>query len=151
MPPSSIEDQLKLLELRRTLEAMAARLAAERATLTERRRCQELHDAFANADADGGAFLKLLRKAHDLIVECAHNEFLSVAMAPLQGLSRRFWYSHLQDPDRQIREAREFHADIIAAIVHGDPTQAESASLQLNDYLVDFTFKTLPPRNSSIT
>ncbi|MFD2416596.1 GntR family transcriptional regulator [Amycolatopsis pigmentata] len=142
--PTSIEAQLKVLELRRSIEDLAVRLAASRATAGQRDHILALADVLAQFDGDDPReFGNLLKRTHTLIVEAAHNEYLSVAMAPLQGLSRRFWFAHLRDPKTELRKAADLHGDILRAICHGDEAKASEASLRLNDYLTDFTYRTL--------
>ncbi|MGW0588154.1 FCD domain-containing protein [Streptosporangium sp. NPDC002607] len=94
---------------------------------------------------DVRSFATILKRTHDLIVAAAHNEYISVAMAPLQGLSRRFWFAHLKDSAEELRTASRLHGDILRAICHGDETEAVNASTRLNDYLVDFAYATLHP------
>jgi DNA-binding GntR family transcriptional regulator len=142
--PVSFETQLKLLELRRPVEELADRLAAERADVRQR---AEMHKLAADLDEFEGTDLKAfgahLKHAHHLTVCAAGNEYLSVAMAPLQGLSRRFWFGSLRDPQRELKIAAQLHGDILRAIGDADPTRASQASLALNDYLVEFCYATL--------
>ncbi|WP_162794646.1 GntR family transcriptional regulator [Nonomuraea lactucae] len=145
VPPASIEAQLKLLELRRTLEALAVRLATHRALAEQKRQMLEVIEQFSDDVLDVRSFGAILKRAHALIVDAAHNEYLSVAMAPLQGLSRRFWFAHLKDPESELRTASRLHGDILGAICRGDETEAVTASTRLNDYLVDFAYATLNP------
>lgn len=148
VPPSSIEAQLKLLELRRNLEPFAVRLAAERASAEQRDRATALMTRARSLDIPLEDFPLFLRDAHDLIVAAAHNEFLSVAMAPLQGLSRRFWFSHLSKPVADVAEAATLHAAVLEAVAIGDVGAAADASIALNDYLVRFAYATLPQQGS---
>lgn len=67
-------------------------------------------------------------------------------MAPLQGLSRRFWFTHVTDVDTEIKAGATLHVAILRAILGRDPDAAEAAALDLNDYLVDFAYGTLSPR-----
>lgn len=147
VPAASIEAQLKLLELRRTLEPFAVRLAAERATPDQRRSAAALADEVLHAGTSTDDFATFLRTAHALVVSATHNEFVEVAMAPLQGLSRRFWFGNLTDPHHDLAQAAQLHHAILAAIAAGDADAAESASLALSDYLFAFTYATLPPRS----
>lgn len=141
---TSVEAQLKLLELRRTLEELAVRLAAHRADTEQKNDMLRLVEGLATIDtSDVRAFGRFLKRAHELIVAAAHNDYLSVAMAPLQGLSRRFWFAHIKDPARELGRATELHSAILRAISHGDESEACEASLRLNDYLVEFTYGTL--------
>jgi DNA-binding GntR family transcriptional regulator len=148
VPPSSIEAQLKLLELRRNLEPFAVRLAAERASIEQRDRATALMTLARSLEIPLEDFPQFLRDAHDLIVAAAHNEFLSVAMAPLQGLSRRFWFSHLSRPAADVAEAAALHAAVLDAVAGGDVDAAAAASLALNDYLVRFAYATLPQQGA---
>ncbi|MBT2523431.1 GntR family transcriptional regulator [Arthrobacter sp. ISL-28] len=145
VPPASIESQLKLLELRRGLEDIAVRLAASRANKQQRDEmlavCDDLEQ---RGDMSLDDFATYLKRMHELIVDAAHNEYLAVAMAPLQGLSRRFWFAHVKDPDAEIATARSMHLRILRAICAGKESEAMTASRKLNDYLVEFAYGTLP-------
>lgn len=147
VPPTSIEAQLKLLELRRTLEPFAVRLAASRATDAQRRTARDLADDVIDRRMSVGDFSIFLRSAHALVVEATHNEFVEVAMAPLQGLSRRFWFGHLGNIAADLSQAAELHHNILAAIADGEADVAHAASIALSDYLLEFTYATLPGRN----
>lgn len=144
VPTASIEAQLKLLELRRTLEPFAVRLAAIRATTEQRTTARRLADYIVETPRSVDDFAKFLQSAHALVVSATQNEFVEVAMAPLQGLSRRFWFGNLTSPEADLARAAQLHHDILAAIADADGDTAESASLALSDYLFDFTYATLP-------
>ncbi|MDV3124245.1 GntR family transcriptional regulator [Mycobacterium sp. 21AC1] len=146
VPATSIEAQLKLLELRRTLEPFAVRLAASRATDAQRRTARALADDVIGRHMSIGDFSIFLRSAHALVVEATHNEFVEVAMAPLQGLSRRFWFGHLGDVTADLGQAAELHHNILAAIADAEADRAHAASIALSDYLFEFTYATLPDR-----
>jgi DNA-binding GntR family transcriptional regulator len=146
VPSASIEAQLKLLELRRTLEPFAVRLAAQRADAYQRRRAAKLAQDVLRATTSVDDFATFLRDAHALVVSATHNEFVEVALAPLQGLSRRFWFGNLTDPHQDLAQAGTLHTAILAAISAGDAEAAEAASLALSDYLLAFAYATLPPR-----
>ena len=146
VPSASIEAQLKLLELRRTLEPFAVRLAAQRATAHQRRTAAALAEDVRSATTSVVDFATFLRDAHALVVSATQNEFVEVAMAPLQGLSRRFWFGNLSDAHQDLAQAGELHTAILTAIAAGDAEAAEAASLALSDYLLAFAYATLPPR-----
>lgn len=139
----SIEAQLQRLEVRRSLEELAVRLATARAEPGQRDQMLALAailDAFHGEDVR--AFALLLRASHGLVARAAHNDFLSVAMAPLQGLSRRFRYADLRVV------AADLHSAIQREMAAGDTEAAAAASLRLNDYLWEVTHQTLrtPPQ-----
>lgn len=146
VPAASIEAQLKLLELRRTLEPFAVRLAAIRASTDQRSTARRLAEYILGDPLSVDDFATFLRAAHALVVTATQNEFIEVAMAPLQGLSRRFWFGNLPDPAADLATAARLHHDILAAIAEGDGDAAEAASLALSDYLFEFTYATLPQR-----
>ena len=147
VPSASIEAQLKLLELRRTLEPFAVRLAAQRATAHQRRTAAALAEDVRSATTSVVDFATFLRDAHALVVSATQNEFVEVAMAPLQGLSRRFWFGNLSDAHQDLAQAGELHTAILTAIAAGDAEAAEAASLALSDYLMAFAYATLPQQN----
>jgi DNA-binding GntR family transcriptional regulator len=147
VPVASIEAQLKLLELRRTLEPFAVRLAALRATADQRSAARKLADDVLGTPLTVNEFATFLRSAHALVVGATHNEYIEVAMAPLQGLSRRFWFGNLVDPGDDLTRAAQLHHAILASIAAGDADAAEAASLALSDYLIDFAYGTLPQRS----
>ncbi|MGB3484493.1 MAG: GntR family transcriptional regulator [Mycobacterium sp.] len=148
VPAASVEAQLKLLELRRTLEPFAVRLAATRATAQQRTAARRLADYVLGDQLSVDDFAEFLRSAHALVVNATHNEFVEVAMAPLQGLSRRFWFGNMSAPTQDLARAAQLHHDILASIADGDSDAAEAASLALSDYLFDFTYATLPQRGA---
>lgn len=142
--PVSVEAHFRLLELRRGLEEMAVRFATFRA---QTRQKEQMLALAAELDAFGGtdvrAFGALLKRSHAAIVEAAHNEYLQLAMAPLQALSRRFWFAHLPDVAEHLRIAADRHAGILRPVAHGDAAAAVDAALALNDYLTDLTYAAL--------
>jgi DNA-binding GntR family transcriptional regulator len=95
---------------------------------------------------DYRAFGPLLRRSHGLVAAAARNPYLPVAMAPLQGLSRRFWFANLRDVAADLRDGADKHVAILRAIHKQDAERAARASLALNDYLVEFAHRTLQRR-----
>ncbi|MFE2737046.1 GntR family transcriptional regulator [Streptomyces sp. NPDC056721] len=144
---TSVEAQLKLLELRRTVEEFAVRLAAHRANAEQKEAMLRLADRLDELPGtDLKAFDRTLKEIHELIATAAHNEYLLVAMTPLQGLSRRFWIAHIQDPVEELATAASLHGAVLHAIRHGDEEKAAATSLRLNDYLVEFAYRTIRSR-----
>jgi DNA-binding GntR family transcriptional regulator len=143
IPSASVEAQLRMLELRRVLESLAVRLACERASEADRLAMQTMVQRLEQGGFDLKGYAETVRGTHDLIVIGAHNEYLADAMAPLQGLSRRFWFTHITDVDTEIKAGANLHVAILKAILERDADAAEIAALELNDYLVDFAYATL--------
>jgi DNA-binding GntR family transcriptional regulator len=142
--PLSVESQLHLLEIRRTLEELAVRLAARRSGPPVREGMLEVAEALAAFVGDDfRAFGPLLKRSHALIAAGAQNLYLPVVMAPLHGLSRRFWFANLRDVAADLRDGADKHIAILRAIHDEDAEAAARASLDLNDYLVEFAHRTL--------
>lgn len=146
IPSTSVETQLRMLELRRVLESLAVRLACERAVRADRDCMQDMVERLEKDGFELKGYVETVRVTHDLIVRGAHNEYLADAMAPLQGLSRRFWFTHVTDVDTEIKAGANLHVAILKAILGRDADAAEAAALDLNDYLVDFSYATLGPQ-----
>ncbi|HET6624960.1 MAG TPA: GntR family transcriptional regulator [Nocardioidaceae bacterium] len=144
IPPTSVEAQLKLLELRRVLEGLAVRLACQRAKAPQREAMLGMVDLLRKADSFTlKEYAETVKGTHDLIVEAANNEYLADAMAPLQGLSRRFWFTHVVDESAEIKAGATLHSAILTAIIDRDEDAAERCSYELNDYLVDFSYSSI--------
>ncbi|WP_281969116.1 GntR family transcriptional regulator [Roseovarius nanhaiticus] len=143
VPRVSVEEQLRILETRRVLEVLAVRLACERSTEEERQRMASMATFLSRHEPEIREYIGTLTETHDLIVAGAHNEYLTMAMAPLQGLSRRFWISRLTDGPREIRIGSKLHIMTLKAIVAQDSAAAEKASRDLNDYLVNFALDSI--------
>jgi len=135
--------QLNLLEVRREIERLMARLAAERATQAERRAFAELAEGMlrASRDADDLLFLRLDERFNAMLAETARNEFARGAMRLMNGLSRRFWYQHRHSADLAL--TAKLHADVARAIATQSAEAAATASDRLVDYISGFTRKTL--------
>jgi len=142
--PASVETQLKLLEIRREVEKLCVRLAASRATTSQKliMKEQAIQIVELAEKRDDKAFGKLLKAIHDNISEATGNEFIKQTMIPLQILSRRFWFFNQAENQSKLPTA-ELNAEILNAIIHGDEELAEQASKALMDHLTDFTYDVL--------
>ena len=140
----NLKNQLRLLETRRVLESLLARLAAERADGDERRRFEDIGAAMrAASDAgDDIAFMRLDREFNLLVATAARNEFATRAIGSMTALSRRFWYQHYKEAGDLPQSAR-LHADVADAIASRDGDAAAAASDRLMDYIESFSRKTL--------
>lgn len=136
--------QLLVLEVRRELERLLCRLAAQRATEAQRRQFQ---DIAAGMDSAGKAnddivFMRLDRELNVLIAAAGHNDYASRAMRLLHGHSRRFWYLHYKQA-ADLPLCARLHAKQARAIGDGDPDRAAAASDRLIDYTETFTRATV--------
>lgn len=145
IPATSVEEQLRLLELRLSLEKLAVRLACQRATEADRRPMEQMASILDRDDFTMDECAGTVRDTHGLIVRAAHNDYLADAIAPLQGLSRRFWFAHVLDQETEIHAGARLHRAILTAILAKDVKAAEKAVENLNKYLVDFAYATIRP------
>lgn len=118
----------QLSELRVRLEALAARLAAERATPDDLAVLDALlaeYAAIPSDDARRG--LEVDHRLHDAIAQAAGNAYLAAALDDLFGLSQRLWYLVLPrlGVDSALSDAVLMHADLLKAIRGRDADAAE--------------------------
>jgi DNA-binding GntR family transcriptional regulator len=140
----NLRTQMRLLEVRRELERLMARGAAERATAEEITQFAAIASDMRRAsdEADDMTFMRLDRAFNELVSQAARNEFASRAMGLMHGLSRRFWYQHYREAGDLPLSAR-LHADVAERIAARDPEAAAKASDRLLDYIESFTRKTI--------
>ncbi|NUP58991.1 MAG: GntR family transcriptional regulator [Pseudarthrobacter sp.] len=121
----SAKDVEDLFDVRQSLEVLACRLAAKRATGDDLSYLKRLLDDAENFLAKG-AVMEAHRsnsEFHDAITGIADNNFLKSALEPLQG--RMHWlFRHVSDLPELISEHRELYA----AIASGDPDRAAAQS-----------------------
>lgn len=145
IPLMSVEVQLKLLEVRRPLEELAVRFSALRATAAEKGAMAQLADQLLGFRdyQDPKRYGEILKKVHQAIAESTRNEYLTMAIRPLQGLSRRFWFANIQSFEKEFTTAAKLHSATLEAICQGDENKAAQASLALNDYLTEFAYQSI--------
>lgn len=140
----NVRSQLRLLETRRALERLVARLTAERATQEERgvfeRMAQDMREAAAASD--DLAFMRLDHRFNELMAAASRNEFAVRSLASMAGLSRRFWYQHYKQA-ADLPLTANLHADVCEAIAKRDVEAAGAAVDRLIDYIESFARKTL--------
>jgi DNA-binding GntR family transcriptional regulator len=140
----NLKTQMRLLEVRRELERLMARSAAERATSEEAVQFANIARDMRRASdqADDMTFMRLDRALNELVSQAARNEFAARAMGLMHGLSRRFWYQHYREAGDLPLSAR-LHADLADAIARRDANAAGKASDLLIDYIESFARKTI--------
>lgn len=142
--PVDVMKQLELLEVRRPLEDLVARLAAERANAGERAEMRAMADEIEAAAraSDRARYLKANRAIHEIRTRAARNGMLARTMAGVLGLSRRFWYAYIEDTD-SFSEAAALHASILRTIADGLPEEAAGHSEKLLNFLDGLTRRAL--------
>ena len=133
------------LEYRRTQEAMASRLAAERATPTDRdiiRGCMDrLRQTWIDADDQGSREADIA--FHSAVVDASHNSTLIHMMGSIFALTRQGVFynrSFLRTIDGTGEKLIEQHMAIGQAILDGDPVTAERAAGAHIDF-VEMSFR----------
>jgi DNA-binding GntR family transcriptional regulator len=117
----SFEEARQAYELRAALEGLATDLAAQRATPEELRR---MRDAIRRGEAalrsgDHSTLLLHNNELHQLVVNAAHNQFLTRAFQTMWSyvdLLRGRWWAHTDRP----ADGHGEHERIVAAISGGD-------------------------------
>ena len=134
------------LEYRRAQESFASRLAAERATRTDRdqiaARLNDLERAHADNDID--ASMKADVAFHMAIVEASHNVMLVHMMTSIYDLTRRgVFYNrgYLRTLDGSGEKLLSQHREIAAAVLDGAPDKAEQAA-ERHMAFVETSFRT---------
>ena len=117
---------LDVLEVRQTLEGMAASLAARKVTEEEKRDFIRASKAYNDAVASGNTdeIIKCDELFHQLIVNYSDNKTLETLLSQVQELALRFRYIYYDDFSRYERMPRE-HEEIEEAILSGDTEKAK--------------------------
>lgn len=122
------------LEYRRAQEGYAARLAAERATPTDRKEIARLLDELETTEAKGDlvASQRVDVDFHASIVAASHNAMLVHMMSSIYDLTRRgVFYNreYLRTLDGTGEKLLAQHRDIAQAVLSSDPESAEKAAI----------------------
>lgn len=131
-----IRKQLELLEVRRPLETLVVRLAAQRATSDQRLEMQQLADRLDDAvqREDRKQYLAINRAIHELEVAATGNSQLQFTMGQIHKLSRRFWYNFISDTE-SFSEAAVLHSAVLRSIAGHDADNAGRSAGKLMDLL----------------
>jgi DNA-binding GntR family transcriptional regulator len=121
-------------EVRAALEPEAARLAAERATDSERADLRELLDALDAAGTDDHALMALDERIHRAVYRCARNDLLAATLEQYYVLALRIWTIAL-DRQHELSDAVQSHRALLEAIHDGD---GERAAATMRAHVEDF-------------
>ncbi len=133
-------EQMLVLELRREFEPLVASRAARRATVDERRYLSKIADSFmeAGATVDVMKFLRVHFESKRFVIDCARNPFVANAFAPINALTRRFYFVY-QRETKDVARAASLHAAVLKAIASGDEVAAAEAATAMVDYAEYYT------------
>jgi len=126
----NLTDLHRLTEVRTEMEGYAARLAADRATTSDRGQMQALIAELDTVDgADVHTLMRLDQRIHRLVYQTTRNQFLQAMLEEIFNLSLRIWFLGL-DRGVRIKQAVEEHRQLLDAIVSRDAQKAESVMRQ---------------------
>ena len=138
----SIKDILDVLEVRQTLEGMAASLAARKVTEEEKQDFIRANAAYKAAILSGNTdeIIKNDEYFHQLIVNYSDNKTLTQLLSQVQELALRFRYIYYDDFSRYERMPKE-HEEIEEAILSGDIEKAKIVAEEHVAHLKEFVIK----------
>lgn len=142
-------EQMLILELRREFEPLVVSRAARRATVDERRYLSKIAESFleAGATVDVMKFLRLHFESKRFVIACARNPFVANAFAPINALTRRFYFVY-QRETKDVAKAAALHAAVLKAIASGDEVAAAEAATAMVDYAEYYTRKVVVGRTT---
>lgn len=125
----SSQDMVDILEVRQTMEGLAAELATIRLDDEQKKELLSVSEAFNQAveSGDMNQMIALDTLFHHLIVEGTGNKLLAVMVGQLQDMVLRFRYLYYDD-FRRAEKMPEEHKQILDAILGGNPADAKSAA-----------------------
>jgi len=118
-----VRDLARISEVREALEPEAARLAAERATDSDRDDLRALLDEIGGADVD---LIELDERVHRAVYRAAHNDLMEATLGQYYVLALRIWMIAL-DRAHELEQAVEAHRELLHAIIDGDGERAAAA------------------------
>lgn len=127
----SMKDIADVFEIRRALEGLAARLAAERATDEEVERLElaliQISEVAETDDLDGAVALDT--DFHEELMRASHNPRLSQMVSNLREQIQRFRLTSLSHPGR-VKLAVEEHRKVVDAIASHDAELAQNLAYE---------------------
>ncbi|MGN0711253.1 MAG: GntR family transcriptional regulator [Anaerovoracaceae bacterium] len=125
----STEDMVDILEVRQTMEGMAAEIAAKNVNPDQLKQIEETEELYSRAIKTGNTadMIYYDAKFHKMIVEASNNKILLQLIEPLQEMALRFRYLYYDDSKRAAKMPNE-HQHIIEAIASGDSDKAKKAA-----------------------
>lgn len=127
----SLKDVAEVFEIRGALEALAASLAAERASDEEIEQLERLLAEIAKAveEKDAARLVELDTRFHDLLYKASRNERLGQILSSLREQIQRFRTQTLSNPAR-MRVALEEHRSLVEALAARDAEAAARCAAQ---------------------
>ena len=135
-----INDQLNLIQVRRELEKLMAKLSAKNASKAQKDKFMKISKLMKRCkNNDNDKFIKLDKEMNDLLAISCDNEFLRRSMRLVSGLSRRFWFYRNLKNLNDLTVIAELHSAVCDSICRGDQLNAEKKTEKLMNYIESFT------------
>jgi len=149
--PIDARAQLRLLETRREVERLLARLVARESNDAQRATLRELAGRFeaAGQQADILAFVHADKSFNELCLASCANDFVVGAMRLMQGPSRRFWFQRSRDAEILV-ESANLHAALALSMASGDADAAAQASDRLLDSAEHFALRAIEEAHDAL-
>lgn len=125
--PVEMGDLARVSEVRVPLEALAARLAADRADAADRGAMTTLLTRLEEGATSQRELIRLDQRVHQHVHRATHNRYLQSTLTEYLTLSLRLWFLGLERVQR-LDEAVDEHRGLLTAIIDRDPDAAESAA-----------------------
>ncbi|MBP0615090.1 GntR family transcriptional regulator [Jiella mangrovi] len=139
----SIPVLLEMFQMMAALEGLCAKLAARRATISERRALREIHSRLIQSLSDGSPerFYTINLEFHELLYDASHAQFIASQTRSLRRRIGAYRRSVTHQPGRMAATIGE-HERILDAIERADAEEAFKAALDhvnlLGDDMADF-------------
>ena len=129
-----INDQLNLIQVRRELEKLMAKLSAKNASKAQKDKFMKISKLMKRCkNNDNDKFIKLDKEMNDLLAISCDNEFLRRSMRLVSGLSRRFWFYRNLKNLNDLTVIAELHSAVCDSICRGDQLNAEKKNRKINE------------------
>jgi len=134
--PITLQRMVQMFEVMAELEALCARLAAERMTVVERNLLQQAakacaREAQSKAESAYSRYFDANYAFHEIVYLGAHNDYLLEMVKALRNRLTPYRRFRLRNPMRLKNSSRE-HAAVAKAIVDGD---GERAAQEMHSHL----------------
>jgi DNA-binding GntR family transcriptional regulator len=136
----NINDQLNLIQVRREIERLMAKLSAKNSSFSQKKKFKEISLSMRSCKkTDNTKFIKLDREMNELLSQSCDNEFVRRSIRIVGGLSRRFWFYRNKGILDDLPTMAKLHSKVCDAISDGNIKLAQQQSDNLMDYIEKFT------------
>lgn len=126
--PLSIDDALKLIDVRLANELLCIQLVCKKITPKELQSLKTLHEKVIKASVEPNTpeMMTLDRQFHEALCDISDNKWLADILSVIHAQAQRFWASTLSS-ESHMKEVVEEHHAIISALENKDLASAEQA------------------------